>query len=986
MGKLTDYFEDGSRQRLITATPSKADFFARAEQRKKETAGSGMLEHGKIWVGAENNKLSVNEGLWNTSTDGYQQTIRVGRDALASGSVGNSKTGEASILLDGIKHRLYGLAGNPASGDDYGVLKFPPAPDGSKTYDSATGIVTQHTSANEAFEGLFTNGDFRNGLSNWSLDSASSAVVTNGVLEITRNSAGEGDVEQLVSVAAGTYRFEFHGVVTDSPNAYIILVGSLDGVLGQTAAVPTGVQGKGKSIIYEVSISESQYINVILRPGNVGTVFKISSCSAMPSSEEVITSRRDLVLFENWHEDIEQKDRVHYLGLVQSGVIRPYAEVAKDTIARNDGYTRFGVWDTSTIGREYIWSELTTDEKLVFINDPENNIYYDATTRKFIQVKARARVIEGLGDNWTEVNYRDLAVSTDLRYDSASRINQRGALTNGTDYTNNSIYGDSRHSDIESGTPQGAFRLRKSRRDDSIAYGGHSSIMPILLASRLNKGGYHPVYNKLGTRLWVNDSGVGAFKWAQVGDNVNSPYQCFSNWHTNGAQPWTSDGRHGDVTSGESGRNDQYLYHDAVYAGMCEDLRLPAEKLDVDRLMREKDVQATTAKMRGKQTVPFTVSATLASESLTSYLVFDKMPHWWHKLELTNNSSSIVSNAPNYLSNKWECRIYQKVDADPSFNNKPTLRVRNQLLNTESHGLSAGDTVLIQINIDNNLKDSLPWVNIIGDPIRIAATFPNGVVGQWIPEVPTNSSQTYNLTKKCSQSTSTPLNWAHTTNDGASWNSGTSAHGTGAHETNTWYRVDNTVTQSLNVNSVALYYYEAESDFTETTSAIHDTRAVGNVWFGSYFESAWGNRKQESLTGQIGTNGSLGISQKYVELSEFNFRPDTQSLDWFNLSDPQYEYNPLSFPTAGAARNEQAAGVKSLVSLVQQNGLYYLMYNGAELRYTTAGFRQWGDNCRIRIADNGTLDTDTNGTTVQVHCHRTMIPIGIADSTLGGGQ
>lgn len=971
MGKLTDYFEDGSRQRLITATPSKADFFARAEQRKKETAGSGMLEHGKIWIGAENSKLSVNEGLWNTGTNGYQQTIRVGRDALASGSVGNSKTGEASILLDGIKHRLYGLAGNPASGDDYGVLKFPPAPDGSKTYDSATGIVTQHTSANEAFEGLFTNGDFRNGLSNWSLDSASSVVVTNGVLEITRNSAGEGDVEQLVSVAAGTYRFEFHGVVTDSPNAYIILVGSLDGVLGQTAAVPTGVQGKGKSIIYEVSISESQYINVILRPGDVGTVLKISSCSAMPSSEEVITSRRDLVLFENWHEDIEQKDRVHYLGLVQSGVIRPYAEVAKDTIARNDGYTRFGVWDTSTIGREYIWSELTTDEKLAFINDPENNIYYDATTRKFIQVKARARVIEGLGDNWTEVNYRDLAVSTDLRYDSASRINQRGALTNGTDYTNNSIYGDSRHSDIESGTPQGAFRLRKSRRDDSIAYGGHSSIMPVLLASRLNKGGYHPVYNKLGTRLWVNDSGAGAFKWTQVGDNVNSPYQCFSNWHTNGAQPWTSDGRHGDVTSGESGRNDQYLYHDAVYAGMCEDLRLPAEKLDVDRVMREKDVRATTAKMRGRQTVPFTVSATLASESLTSYLVFDKIPHWWHKLKLTNNNSSLVSNAPNYLGNKWECRIYQKVDADTSFNNKPSLRVRNQLLDTESHGLSAGDTVLIQIDIDNNLKDNLPWVDIVGDPARIAATFPNGVSGQWIPEVPDGTNKPANH-----KANTNIADEKYTLDYGNTW-AGTAT---------TVNNVTNEIVTGLSPDAVALFTYDALSNFTETTSAIHDTRAVGDVWCGSYFETVWGNRKQFSLSGTIGTNASLDKSQKYVELSEFNFRPDTQSLDWFNLSDPQYEYNPLSFPTLGAARNEQAAGVKSLVSLVQQNGLYYLMYNGAELRYTTAGFRQWGDNCRIRIADNGTLDTDTNGTTVQVHCHKTMIPIGIADSTLGGGQ
>ena len=44
------------------------------------------------------------------------------------------------------------------------LLIFPPAPDGTKTYDSATGVLTQHASSNEAFDvGIPVQDSFDNG-------------------------------------------------------------------------------------------------------------------------------------------------------------------------------------------------------------------------------------------------------------------------------------------------------------------------------------------------------------------------------------------------------------------------------------------------------------------------------------------------------------------------------------------------------------------------------------------------------------------------------------------------------------------------------------------------------------------------------------------------------------------------------------------------------------------------------------------------------
>ena len=741
---LTDDF-------LKAKAVSKADFFARAEQRKRDNAGSGFLEWGTQIPTAN----LVNEGL--ECYIGVPNYVGIGRIDYDNGV---SRTNASLALVDGVQHRLEGSAEFP---DQVGIdIKFPPAPDGTKTYDSATGVVTTYANPTLAF-------------------------------------------------------------------------------------------------------------------------------AAETATNKVITSRKDLVFLETFHEAI--KNQVYYLGNTQLGGTNPYG-ISQST--RNDGYTRFGEWDTTTTGNFSDWSTMTNAEKLKFIEDPDNNIYYDAESDKFIQVRYRIRVIEGLGDQWGGVSpfiAGFLSYQTDFA--KFGTILQRGQLTDPTDLVNLDAGGRYGHyinpsrtddPNAVNSTYVGAFKASGLvPADGEIAYNGLAFALPIALVQRLNQGAFSLEYNSTGA----------ATKGGKYPEDYRpiSTLDCFTGQSG------------GSIASATTGRSNQYEFYDAIYAGLVEDLRLPAAKLDVDRLLRDKDVLASASEMRGKGKVPFTKVFSSVGAVEAGYVIKDQ----------TDPTAVLATN-------------YDIITAE---------------------------------------YDSLPYVDLLGSPTNIAATFPDGVVGDWISELPDGTIKTLN--RKSLKDSSII---AFTDNLGASWTSGPAPVN----------QVTNESLTTLGVNGVMLINYESHANFTEPSLFIStDTRAVGDVWFGTYFQSIFGNRKQESLTGYVGTNSSVDKATKYVPLSEYNYRPDTKSLDYFNKNIPEYVYNPL---TASTANN--SAGVKALSSLVQKDGLYYLQYNGSELRYNSSSFDPWGDDCIIPIVDNEGIDTDTNGNTIKTFCHVTMIPVGIADYTLGG--
>ena len=79
------------------------------------------------------------------------------------------------------------------------------------------------------------------------------------------------------------------------------------------------------------------------------------------------------MFLETWHEKVSDKDEVYPFGNVQYGATS-YEGITLTT--RDDGYTRFGEWDATTTGEKSVWSGLTDAQRNIYLDDPDNNLYF----------------------------------------------------------------------------------------------------------------------------------------------------------------------------------------------------------------------------------------------------------------------------------------------------------------------------------------------------------------------------------------------------------------------------------------------------------------------------------------------------------------------------------------------------------------------------------------------------------------------------------
>lgn len=884
---------------VVTGSIKKSEFLGLAEQRKREYAGSGFAEWGKVRTGT--GITSVNEGIWALPTNAsYVDTLSIGR---LNGD-GSSRVDFPIAIVDGVEHTLFGTADTTADVPNQFEFLFPPAPDGTKTYDSATGTVTQHTNAEVAF---------------------ASETATN----------------------------------------------------------------------------------------------------------KVITSRKDLVFLESWHERIADKDIVYPLGNVQYGGTT-FDGIAMDLSPSGiaQGYSAFGEWDTDTAGRGHKWTTLTDTQKKKFIDNPENNIYYDSEADELIQVRYRVRVVEGLGDDWQE--YRPTENSKyGLCYSyNNCWINSQNASEVSLDFTResvNNVYWSPAGFNGKHLTTNGEVSAFEARH----TVNGHGAFaVPIALVQRMNQGAYHPTYNPMGCGKFTENTGTGSAFWhhsllntptntANCFELPSSPYP-----YTDGYQYISSStGRSGNITGGAllAGRSDQYKYYDAIYAGQVEDLRLNANKLDVNQLREETMRKAIAGEMRGKGKVPFTqVQQATQGATVGATNAFDGL-----------NTANISVGDKAWLENA--SNVYERVTITSVVNISGTIGFEPSL-----SGRLADSMAVLERELSPEF-DSLPWVDIIGDPERIAATFPDGVVGQWIPVVPDGDDNTdFPLNRKCNTST---LQSLETINNGDGWIDYT-------------YNV-NTVTNEIDAygpsgNAVGLWIYESPSNFTEPSNSSVVVGGVGNVYATQSRLIDYGNRLQAALTGNIGKREGGAYLQEYVPVTKHTNYAPAGTLGWTSAIGDEPLHTPLSLDTP----NDSSPAVKALSTVTEKDGLLYLQLNGAELTYRartiadmtviTAGSptgaitkgevyllqgfdnglmnramialtnhagttwsasvfngytinslgeiisnsnvkfyllctfdSAWGDDRTVPIIDNENTKKDLNDNTVKVFCHHSQIPIGI---------
>lgn len=531
---------------------------------ESDDAGSGFSE----WGMARDNGsafIAINKGLYTYTAS--PNALRMGYSGTAE-AVGTSKSASAEVRVAGIKFLIEnGLGGvNGAT-----IIELPEAPNGTKQRDSATGAVTEHATSNEVFEGLITNGDFRNGTAGWT-NHDSAFVVTNGIANVNGSSA-DGRIEQSSSHPAGTYTLRVVARATVPAAGQRI---QLYAVTGTGLFVDIDNSGVFKEYTTEITTTATDDIYSILR-ARTGTI-EIASSSLMPATEQVITSRKDLVGFKVQKKvDMDLYDVYFPGGSTQYGASTwngiPLVDVT--TLGVPQALCGFGEWDTVTKGKGVKFSTLSdADKKKIFANDP--NVRFDVERNKLVFSLIKAISVEGPGDTWEDPRLG--------KYDGkawlSSALDKDWSTTQDYQLVSNDV----------------------GRKD-----GTHSIFIPICLSGSLNQGLYSGEYNSEGSGC------VGSGKYL-VDYRPKSKAECFAN------------AENGSIASGKSGNPSQYKYHDARYSGMVEDLRSSSHVQDESKLREDFIRNSVAGAMRGKGKVPFcTFSASTEGAANVTGRLLDRL-------------------------------------------------------------------------------------------------------------------------------------------------------------------------------------------------------------------------------------------------------------------------------------------------------------------------------------------------------------------------
>lgn len=639
-----------------------------------------------------------------------------------------------------------------------------------------------------------------------------------------------------------------------------------------------------------------------------------------------VLSRQDFVFLEVFHEKISDKDQVYPLGNVQYGA-STWEGIALSI--RDDGYTRFGEWDTTTTGNYATWSALSDADKAKFIQDPENNIYSD--DGELIQVRYRIRVVKGLGDNWGNVNTQQ---GDFLNYSNLLRVTPQGSSASSPTLGQSGTYFYSNnYTSVRTTTENGMFEARRTTGDDIVdAHNGLCFAVPIALVQRRNQGAYHPVYNPEGCRNWngTNATGNGT-EWYQSIALVGSTTADAFNPINASADTTTvgyaiSSGDIGDA----SGRSDGKHY-DATYASDVKDLRMSSKRLPLKEIRDKYKRMAIAGEVRGFEGVPFTrnfVSSTVWATRVTNYILITADTTGEEYDWITSTSANSPNPAQgNIIVNGVTYRVTGVAKASDNTHLDVVIdRVITSTLGESVH-VGVGDW-------SSNNSANPTWTDIIGDPANIAATFPSGVEGQWIPVIP-NGVKVHPLNRKVSIDNEDA---EYTSDDGATWSTYS-----GSATINTTTNARNAVA----AGSVLLSHYETQAHFTQDDVNSEVLDLGGEVYATSSNFVNYGNILCSTLINKIPT---AYVNESVIRTS----KPMVEGiLDTGLWAGGGVKHLPIENLTDSPA-------IKTLDYLSHENNVGKLMLAYKEMVYDT----DWGDNNQFEVTNNQSTLTDDNGNTV----------------------
>ena len=954
----------------------KVQFDANREMNKAKFAGSGFVNWGKQYGGTESPSGFVNHGVWTYPASGYQNQFMIGRSVLP---VGISRTNYPIVSMDGITQHLECIGFYTA----HNKITLPPAPNGQKSYDSATGIVTDHLTyldpkydntaalsqsdaVSRCFEGLVKNGDFRLGSESWGAVNDSIITVENGVL--TGKSSHFSNLissPTLTTVTGVDYLVEVKGLTCNQ--LWTLRMG------GQYHADETQQPQPTRTDVSFI-LSRGGYNYFQLAGETHSFEFSCESISIRPVTSAPILTRQDLVFLESWQEDTSEKQVLLPLGNSQYGATTwngiPLKKLTD--LGVGQGYSAFGEWDADTVGYGVLISELTDAQLKKFLQDPKNNIYFDAETGKLIQCRYRVRVVEGCGNEWMGTVYNEAA----LQFDRSNTVIAQGGesvspsmagwITGAFLGTGNS------YADETTKALRGIF---KAQRLDIYA-------LPIALRQTLNQGAYHPEFNSAGCKRVNNDTTgytTGTDWHSSVACKITNQKQCFINVDASQDTTTPAAAVVTGVIGNQSGRPSTFpdAYFDAIYAHQIFDLRITAHKQDVNKLRVDAMRKAVAGEMRGWGKVPFsrfgtatvTMSAYASANVANKALYFATSDSTYPRDKSTEELKGGDCNLVILVGSNGNS-IQIPFDGAPLVNWWPHFSSNvayvygcidlNKAVADFNKAFPIGTLItMIKVSELTPQNDTLAWTDLVGSPENISKCFPNGCVGQWIPKLPDNVTPYNNI----------PLN-RKALSGRVSRTIYIVAESRWITDTQQLDVVNNVINSnsSIPTGRVELWQYPTLSNFTEPAN---NSKVVGEV--GDVFVTKWnkvdeGNRLLPSLIGSVGVGSGGGTPyENLTTLSRSVYRTGLM------LSEPSLFPTHQHINVAG----QDSPAVKALSTITEKDGLLYMQYHGRELHYdATAG--NWGDDSTIPIVDGEGTMTDDNGHTVKTFCHIGQMPLGIA--------
>ncbi|WP_268810147.1 hypothetical protein [Vibrio parahaemolyticus] len=898
---------------------SEANMKAARMLASEQFAASGFVHYGQGYSNNVNSHI-VNEGLWSNET--FSNVLRLGRGNVTTGS---SKTTFPVTHIAGFISKIFGV--NQVDESIINSIKFPEAPNGTVVYDStgncrgsgkATLDLTKdvdpkynnvapdiNEAVARAFEGKVCNGNFRAGVAAyWRV-------------------AGGGTITQHAQGALISANGNVYGGAASSPNIHIdanvtVRVScTIHACTGSGNIILRGGSGNHAKTINANSVGYFEHIvtpkttadgNYVLIEAAADTTFEcvIGDISVKPLTEEVVINRVDMFGFEYFLEEISKANPFVYpYGCIQSKLTSIEGIATKESNRPITYYSVFG-GDTTSKGKGVDFWAATDAQKRALVSNPDHNIYL-LDDGRLVQWRVRQRTIAGVGNgDWQSVNSQGVAL---MFFQAPSGFTIQPSAQGILDVTPTWFGAGSK------GAYYGITHATPIHKDNGIFCAGlGGKVVPELgidghcyfhvcgVVPRLNQGAYHPSFNPLGTKSWVQSGkGWNAQWWQMTG--ISSTRQCFD--YKTASSDLTQAGANeefsGFIGSRDGSSRPDGRSYDAIYAsgwGGVIDYRFSAWDMgskDEAAKIFQKVVNGT---YRGKE---FATRCDLFVRTSTEpYFYGGKTAIWIEGID-----DFIGSRNPRDFKVNGYTVVSAATDGHGQY-----VYFDSKYGDISSYWKSVSNNVVVTSPTNIPVSGNFNMIDVLGSPERILAKtdLANGWLGGWIPVVPNNTLVANKF----------PMTHVAVDKDMRMyWSDGDAAWQTGTY----------TFSSSLNARDngsvipstrVALHSYTASAKLTKSANIkpiLNGANGVGDVYATMFNDRTRGGLLRESFINKVVS----GYSQKHphsqtVKLNKctlldgyFASNPDfSPTHECIELGEPAYDDSAIKVLWSQSSNNQQA--------------------------------------------------------------------------------